>query len=217
MAGTRGASPRKRAPLSRERIVQAAFALAEREGLEALSMRNLGRELRCEAMSLYHFFPSKQHLVDALVEEAVESVEFPPPDLPPLERLRRMLHAYRAMAHRYGRLFPLIAVHRLNTPVGVRFIERCLRVARDATGDDEFAARYFRAIGYYLMGTGLDETSGYAKGPSAAEPVSDEYVARECPLLARTARYFARSEWDRTFELGLEAMLADVERSAKAR
>lgn len=216
MARTREASSRKRAPLSRERIVTAALALAEREGLEALSMRNLGRELRCEAMSLYHFFPSKQHLVDALVEQAVESVEFPAPDLAPLERLRRLLHAYRAMAHRYGRLFPLIAVHRLNTPAGVRFIERCLRVTRDATGDDESAARHFRAIGYYLMGTGLDETSGYAKGPSAAEPVSDEFVARECPLLAKSARYFARGEWDRTFEVGVEALLADIERSAKA-
>jgi len=216
MAGTRGAFPRKRAPLSRERIVAAAFALAEREGLEALSMRKLGRELRCEAMSLYHFFPSKQHLVDALVEEAVESVEMPPPGLPPLERLRRLCRAYRAMAHRHARLFPVIAVHRLNTPVGVRFIERLLGLVRDATGDDELAARYFRAVGYFLMGTGLDETSGYAKGPSAAEPVSNEFIARECPLLARTARYFARPEWDATFELGLEAMMSAVERSAKA-
>jgi AcrR family transcriptional regulator len=217
MAASRRPGPHKRAPLSRERIVQAAFALAEREGLEALSMRKLGRELHCEAMSLYHFFPSKQHLVDALVEVAVESVEMPPAGLPPVERLRRVCRAYRAMAHRYPRLYPVIAVHRLNTPTGVRFIERLLGLVRDATGDDETAARYFRAIGYFLMGTGLDETSGYAKGPSAAEPVSDEFVARECPLLARSARYFARAEWDRTFELGLEAMLSAVERAAKAR
>jgi AcrR family transcriptional regulator len=217
MAGTRRQSSRKRAPLSRERIVQAALALAERDGLEALSMRNLGRELHCEAMSLYHFFPSKQHLVDALVEEAVESVELPAADLPPLERVRSVFTAYRAMAHRYGRLFPVIAVHRLNTPAGVRFVERVLQIVRDATGDDELAARYFRAGGYYLMGTGLDETSGYAKGPSAAEPVSEAFIARECPLLARSARYFARGEWDRTFELGLEAMLAAIARSARNR
>ena len=217
MAASRRPGPRKRAPLSRERIVQAAFALAEREGLEALSMRKLGRELHCEAMSLYHFFPSKQHLVDALVEVAVDSVEMPPAGLPPVERLRRVCRAYRAMAHRYPRLYPVIAVHRLNTPTGVRFIERILGLVRDVTGDDESAARHFRAIGYFLMGTGLDETSGYAKGPSAAEPVSDEFVARECPLLARSARYFARAEWDRTFELGLEAMLSAVERAAKAR
>ena len=217
MASPRRPGPRKRAPLSRERIVRAAFDLAEREGLEALSMRKLGRELHCEAMSLYHFFPSKQHLVDALVDVAVDSVEMPPAGLPPVERLRRVCRAYRAMAHRYPRLYPVIAVHRLNTPTGVRFIERLLGLVRDATGDDDSAARYFRAIGYFLMGTGLDETSGYAKGPSAAEPASDEFIARECPLLARSARYFARAEWDRTFELGLEAMLSAVERAAKAR
>lgn len=217
MASPRRPAARKRAPLSRERIVRAAFDLADREGLEAFSMRKLGRALGVEAMSLYHFFPTKQHLVDALVESAVESVPMPPEGLAPIERLRRVCRDYRAMAHRHAKLFPIIAVHRLNTPAGVRFIERLLGLVRDATGDDELAARYFRAVGYFLMGTGLDETSGYAKGPSAAEPVGDEYVARECPLLARSARYFARSEWDRTFELGLEALLADIERSTRAR
>ena len=217
MATPRRPAARKRAPLSRERIVQAAFDLADREGLEAFTMRKLGRALGVEAMSLYHFFPTKQHLVDALVEAAVESVEMPPAGLPPVERLRRVCRAYRAMAHRHARLFPIIAVHRLNTPAGARFIERLLGLARDATGDDESAARYFRAIGYFLMGTGLDETSGYAKGPSAAEPVSDAFIARECPLLARTGRYFGRPQWDATFELGLEAMLAAVARAAKAR
>ena len=217
MASPRRPVPRKRAPLSRERIVQAAFDLADREGLEAFSMRKLGRALGVEAMSLYHFFPTKQHLVDALVEAAVESVEVPPAGLAPVERLRRLCRAYRAMAHRHAKLFPIIAVHRLNTPAGVRFIERVLGLVHEATGDDESAARYFRAVGYFLMGTGLDETSGYAKGPTAAEPVSDEFIARECPLLARTSRYFARSEWDTTFELGLEAMMAAIERSAARR
>lgn len=208
---------RAREPLSRERIVEAALALVERDGLESFSARKLGSELGCEAMSIYHFFPSKQHLVDALVERAIDSVEFPDPALPPLERLRRVAHAYRAMAQRYARLFPLVAVHRLNTPSGVRFIERLLAIVRAATGDDELAARYFRAVGYFLMGTGLDETAGYAKGPSAAEPVSDEFIARECPHLARSARFFQRKEWDRTFELGLEALLDAVGRAAKAR
>ena len=217
MARPRRSAARPRAPLSRERIVEGALARADREGLDALSMRNLGRELRCEAMSLYHFFPSKQHLVDALVEHALGSIEFPDPGLPAIERLRGIFLAYRAMAHRYGRIFPLVAVHRLNTPWGVRLIERVLQAVRDVVGDDELAARYFRAGGYYLMGTGLDETSGYAKGPSAAEPVDDEFIARECPLLARSARYFQRSEWDRTFELGLEAMISAIERSARAR
>ena len=193
--------------LSRERIIQAAIAQVERLGLEAFTMRKLGEALGVEAMSLYHFFPSKQHLVDALVDTAIASVEFPPESLPPVERMRRTMRAYRDMAHRYGRLYPVIAVHRLNTPTGVTFIEKVLRIAYDITGDEEQAARSFRALGYYLMGAALDETMGYAKGPSAAQPVDGAFIARECPLLARSAKYFQRDQWDRTFEQGMENML----------
>lgn len=208
--------PRRRkptpAPLSRERIVAAALALIDREGLQAFSMRQLGAELGREAMSLYHFFPSKRHLVDALVDHAIGSVRMPPRGLAPIERLRRVMRAYRAMAHRYAMLYPVIGVHRLNTPTGVRFIEGVLSIAYEVTGDDESAARVFRWLGYYLMGAAMDETMGYAKGPSAAEPVDDAFVARECPRLARAARFFKRAEWDKTFEGGMEALLSALER-----
>lgn len=203
--------------LSRSRIVEAALALVERDGLEAFSTRNLGRELGCEAMSIYHFFPSKRHLVDALVDAAIASIEFPGEALPALERLRRVCDAYRAMAHRHARLFPLVAVHRLNTETGVRFIEKVLVIARAAAGDDELAARLFRTLGYYLMGAGLDETAGYAKGPSAAQPASNEFVARECPQLVKSAKYFQRGEWDATFALGIETMLAALAPPAKTK
>ena len=194
-------------PLSRERIVTAALRLVEREGLAAFSMRKLGEALGVEAMSLYHFFPSKQHIADALVDAAISTVEFARQSAPALEQLRTCCRGYRAMAHRHARLFQLVAFHRLNTPTGVAFIERVLVIVRKVAGDDEAAARHFRTLGYYLTGTALDETSGYAKGPSAAEPVSDEYVSAHCPQLARSARFFKEAEWERTFELGLDALL----------
>lgn len=193
--------------LSRERIIDAALAQIERQGLEGFTMRKLGEALGVEAMSLYHFFPSKQHLVDALVDTAIASVEFPPESLRPVERLRRTMRAYREMAHRFGRLYPVIAVHRLNTPTGVTFIEKVLGIVYEITGDEETAARSFRSLGYFLMGAALDETMGYAKGPSAAQPVDGAFIARECPLLARSAKYFQRDQWDRTFEQGMEDML----------
>jgi len=206
--------PRKRAaplPLSRERIVSAALVLVDRDGLEALSMRRLGSELGREAMSLYHFFPSKQHLVDALVDHAVAAIEFPRASLAPLEQMRQLMRNYRAMAHRFARLYPMLAVHRLNTPTGVRFIERVLTIATQIVGDEELAARSFRTLGYYLGGACVDETMGYSKGPSAAEPVDGEFIARECPHLARAARFFQRDQWDKTFELGMNAMLSTLE------
>lgn len=195
-------------PLSRERIVAAALEVVDRDGLEALSMRRLGARLGREAMSLYHFFPSKQHLLDALVDAAIGSIEFPPEDLPPLDRMREVMRAYRAMARRRSALYLLIGVHRLNTETGVMFIERVLRIAREITGDDETAARLFRTLGYYLMGAALDETRGYANGPSAAQPAGNAFIAANCPQLMKAAPYFKPSEWDATFEQGLEQILA---------
>ena len=108
-----------REPLSRGRIEAAALKLIEEVGYDDFSTRKLAAELGCEAMSIYHHFPSKQHLLDALVEHAISTVEVsePGPDAP--DRLRRSLYSYRAMARRFPALFPLVAVHRLNTPTGV--------------------------------------------------------------------------------------------------
>ena len=116
------------APLSRTRIVEAALGLVDRDGLAALSLRKLGEALGVEAMSVYHYFPSKRHLLDALVDHAISTVEIPRASLAPVERLLGVCYAYRAMAHRFPKLYPLVALHRLNTPTGVCFIERILEL-----------------------------------------------------------------------------------------
>src|SRR5262249_4103826 len=86
--GSPAPRPAPRQPLSRERIVQAALDLVHAHGLAQLSTRRLGQRLGCEAMSIYHHFPSKAHLLDALVDHAIASVEPPPAHLSPFERLR---------------------------------------------------------------------------------------------------------------------------------
>lgn len=199
--------PRKPEPLSPERILRAALELTESIGLARLSTRKLGTHLGCEAMSIYHHYPSKHHLLDAMVDHVIGSITPPPGSLLPLERLRRMMRAYRTAANQHPALYPLVAVHRLNTPTGVRFIEAVLALVQAVVPDTEHAARHFRTLGYFLAGACLDETAGYAKGPSAAEPVSNAFIERECPRLAASARYFQRDQWDATFELGLQAML----------
>lgn len=198
---------KKREPLTRERIIEAALAVIEDEGLAGFSTRKLGERLQVEAMSIYHHFPSKQHLLDALVAHAIATVDVPQPGADPQESMRRALLSYRAMARRFPALFPLVAVHRLNMPAGVLFIESVLRLVRAAAPDAESAARSFRAVGYFLTGACLDETSGYARGPSAAEPVSDEFVAANCPNLIEAAPYFKEQHWDKTFEFGMSLLI----------
>jgi hypothetical protein len=92
----------------------------------------------------------------------------------------------------------------------VLFIESILALIRAAEPDTERAARVFRAVGYYLIGAGLEETAGYARGPSAAEPVSDEFIAQNCPGLVASAPFFQEREWDATFSLGIDLLLTGL-------
>lgn len=201
---------RQRTPLSREHIVATALNLVEGHGLPALTFRRLGDALGCEAMSVYHYFPSKRHLLDALVEQMLGGIGEPPAALDAIDRLRFLGWEYRSMAHRHPKFFPHAALHRLNMPAGVAFIERILRHFRAALPDDRRAAQAFRIFGYYVIGAALDETAGYAAGPSAAEPVTDDFIARECPRLAAAAPYFQQPYFDSTFELGFEMMLTGI-------
>lgn len=205
---------RSGAALSRERIAAAALALVDREGLAGLSTRRLGDELGCEAMSVYHHFPSKAHLMDALVDLVLAEARVAmAEEWGWLERLRRAAHGFRAMALKHPKFFPFFAVHRLNTLAGVGYIDSIIGILREAGFSDRDAARYFREIGYYLTGAALDETAGYAKGPSAAEPVPDEIIAASFKHLAAAAPYFQPGHFEATFEAGLEILLAGVERA----
>lgn len=196
-----------RPALNRERIEGEALALIEREGMEAFSTRRLGEALGCEAMSLYHHFPSKAHVLDALVDRVLSGIPIPQRDLGPHERLRQLAHHWRAMALRHARFYPWLALHRWNSCTGVAFLGEILSCFIDASLPDEQAARGFRVLGYYMLGATLDETSGYAQGPSSLSPITEEDLKRRHPEVARAGRYFAPDQFDQTFELGLALVL----------
>ncbi|MEV4626485.1 TetR/AcrR family transcriptional regulator [Micromonospora sp. NPDC049523] len=69
------AAKKPREPLSRERALAAAIALADKEGIPALTMRRIATELGVEAMSLYHHLPGKEGLLDGLAEAVIAQIE----------------------------------------------------------------------------------------------------------------------------------------------
>jgi AcrR family transcriptional regulator len=70
---------RRRTPLTRERVLQAAMQLADEGGEEALTMRNVGKALGVEAMSLYNHVANKEDVVDGLVDLVFAELEVPEP------------------------------------------------------------------------------------------------------------------------------------------
>lgn len=77
MAGRSGVEPdvKQRVPLSRQRVLRAAVDLADREGIDALTMRRLAQELDVEAMSLYHHVAGKELLLDGIVELVLDEMQ----------------------------------------------------------------------------------------------------------------------------------------------
>lgn len=201
----------KREPLSRERIVLKALALVEREGLHGFSFRKLADDLSCEAMSIYYHFPSKAHLFDAMVAHCLGKIEWLPDDAPWREALRHCFASFRKVTHQHPAFNQFLVVYRMNSLEGLGMLEKILGIFLRAGFSAEQAAKYFRLTGYYFMGATLDETSGYAKGPSAAESVPDAVVARDYPTVVSVGPYFKRGSFDDTFFTGLDLLLDGIE------
>jgi len=210
-----GAKKKFREPLSHERIVTAAFALVDRHGLTAFSTRQLAAALGCEAMSVYHYFPSRAHLFDAMIDRCIGEMPVAASGEAWIERLRRVSFDYRAMALRHPGFFPFFAVHRLNTRAALAWLDSVLQIFEDGGLDAGTQARQFRMLAYYVVGACLDETSGYAKGPTAAEKVPDAEVERSFPAIVAVGPFFQPQHHLRTFEAGLEVVLAGIRNSRK--
>ena len=201
--------------LSAERIERAALALIEIGGVEGFSTRKLAAELGCEAMSIYHYFPSKGHLMDALVDRVMgEEMEVLEPDPAHWrKRLEAAARQWRAMALRHPHFFGFLAMHRLNTPKALRWLDGILALFASTGLSHEAGVRMFRAMGYYLGGALLDETQGYARGPSTVEPVPEDVMARDYPHVVLAGKWFQPTQWERTFDLGLKVILDGIERT----
>lgn len=201
---------RPRGGLDRERILDAAQALIAERGLEGWSMRALGALLGVQPMSLYHWFPSRAHVMDALLDRFVERVRVPDKGSWQ-DRIRGASRSMRAAARAEPAVFPFIAVHRFNTPAALEKLEDLLGVFREPHPDSARRAVAFRLWIHWMVGFCLDETSGFSKGPSAQEPPSDEVVREQFPTVAELGPFNQPRHFDRLFTAGLDAILHAVE------
>jgi AcrR family transcriptional regulator len=80
MSAAEPTTTESRAPLSKERVLRAAVTLADRHGIESLSMRKLADELGVAAMSLYYYVPNKERLLDGMVDIVFGEIEPPSAD-----------------------------------------------------------------------------------------------------------------------------------------
>lgn len=201
--------------LSRRRVLEAALRIVDSEGLTALTMRRLGRELGVEAMSLYRHVPNKDALLDGIVELIVLEIEVPAHvDGDWKEAARQIVRSYRRAAHSHPNAFPLVTMRPLNTPEGLRRLDATFEILRRAGLDEPTAIVAFRTLASYTRGFALEEVTGRAIG---AEPLGSDRLdpralpADEFPRLAELAPRLVAADRDAEFERGVDLILTGLE------
>ena len=185
-------------PLSRERILQAALDILDREGLEALSMRRLGEALGVEAMSLYNHVPNKSALLDGIQEQLLGMVARAPKHLDWKGFAR---HQAREL-HRVLRAHPnAIALFARPAGTGAVFtrLEEYLGVLIAAGFKPIDALHVIQIVMSFVVGHALFATS-FSEGAELPESKNVQKVALELDLY----------DADEELEMGLDALLAGL-------
>ncbi|MGK5636788.1 TetR/AcrR family transcriptional regulator C-terminal domain-containing protein [Streptomyces sp. URMC 126] len=207
------AEPRRargeRAGLTRERILDAAVELVDREGLKALTMRRLGAALGVEAMTLYHHVPNKDALLDGLVERVFAGAA-PVDDAADGWRpwLRAYAGALRAALLRHPGVLPVAAARPAVTPAALDAVERGLRVLTSAGFPLGRALHALNSLTLLVVAHATAECAlTTADGPGSAADLAARDPGRY-PLTVETARTGAGTDDAERFAFAVEALIA---------
>jgi AcrR family transcriptional regulator len=198
--------------LTAERIREEALSLIDADGIEAFSTRKLGAALGCEAMAIYWYYPSKDALLDAVVETLVTKLPLEPANPNDwIDAFRKLAHAYRGLAHQHPRSFPLLATRRFATESTYRFLEGLFSLSRAHGLDDRTTARFFRAVSSYCSGVALNELAGLNEQEKDAAKKRAAF-----PHIAAVWPWLEPDHYDDVFEFGLEVLLDALRAAAGA-
>jgi AcrR family transcriptional regulator len=195
-------------------VCQAALDLIDRDGVDALSMRRLAADLGVEAMSLYHWVPSKDALLDGVVEEL--AAEYPSPGLGAgswRDQLARYLHELRAVLLRHPNAVGLVASRPIMTERTVEVAETAL-VGLTALGlSDREAGALLHVLHTFVLGHVLGQVGEL--GAVRGRDFDEIWAFRRSVDAHRYPRFAAglagEPDPDTEFALGLTLLLDGLE------
>jgi AcrR family transcriptional regulator len=207
--------------LSTERVLETAVALADRDGLESLTMRRLADELGAGAMSLYHYVPNKEQLLDGMIDIVFGEIEPPSLELPWRTAMRRRAVSTRAALNRHRWAVGLMEGRSNPGPAGIRIREAILGCLREAGFSIEMTIQAYSVQDAYIYGFALQERSlpfeSAEESTEVAEATTRDVadLAEHFPYLAEVvAGHVAKVGYDFTaaFEYGLDLILDGLEK-----
>lgn len=209
------------AALSRERVLAAALELIDRDGVEALSMRRLGRALGRDPMRLYRYADGKDDLLDGVVELVLSGLQVPPTCAGDwAAALRRTAHAFRRLALAHPHVVPLLVTRPLATPLGLRPagtlrpLEDLLGLFAEAGFGPRGALHAYRLFMGFLQGHVLTELQERVIDPDETDDLLrlglHRLPAREFPRLRSLAAELAAYDGEQELDEGLDIVIGGL-------
>jgi AcrR family transcriptional regulator len=212
-----------RTPLTRERILQAALAFADANGIESLSMRKLGEAVGVEAMSLYNHVPSKADLLDGLIDLVFSEIELPASADGWQTAMRQRAIAVRAALKRHRWAIGLMESRTSPGPATLRHHDAVLGCLRQAGFPIALAAHAYSVLDGYIYGFALQEASlPFDTGEESSElaqAMVAQFPADEYPHLAEfTFKHVLQPAYDygSEYEFGLDLILDGLDRALES-
>jgi AcrR family transcriptional regulator len=204
----------RREPLARDRIVRAALRIMDQEGLDAVTMRRVGRELGVEAMSLYNHVRDKEDILDGVCEQVLS--EFRVPEAGEwADGVRQAAREYRRLLLAHPTVLTLMSERKrpFTTPDSLRVYEFGLGVFRSAGLPAEDAVKALHVLGGFILGFVTMELGLMLRGPEdeehsqAHEEMGRLVASADLPCLREALPHFVDCDVEESFEFGLDLLI----------
>ncbi|MBN9112600.1 MAG: TetR/AcrR family transcriptional regulator C-terminal domain-containing protein [Pseudonocardia sp.] len=212
----------RRSALDRRTVLTEALRMIDRDGVESLSMRRLGRALGRDPMRLYRFAASKDELLDDVVELVLSELEVPSPDAVSNWEavLRRCAHSFRELALAHPHAVPLLVMRPLGTPLGLRPqgtlrpLEAIVDLLIGAGFDQKGALHGYRLFMGFLHGHVLNEVQEQVADPDETDDLLrlglHRLPAKDFPRIRALAHELATFDGRAELDEGLDIVLAGL-------
>ena len=213
MPGTGRKSALVRAPLSRERVLNGAVAVADATGIAGLTIRSLAEELGVKPMSVYHHVANKEQILDGIVDIVFGEFELPSADGDWRSELSRRAHSARRVLRGHPWAIGLLETRTSPGPATLRHHDAVLGTLRAAGFTVELTAHAYALMDSYVYGFALQEATLPFNDQSVAEvaaPMMKLFESGDYPhMLELITEHALKPGYDFAdeFDFGLELVL----------
>lgn len=197
--------PRPRS-LTTADLGSAALAVIDRDGLPALTMRSLAKQLRMATMGLYRYVSDRNQLEVLIVDQVLDTLDVSVPSAADWrEQVTILLDRMRAAAAAHPATVPLLLQYRQSSMNSIRWIEAMLSVLTAAGFEGRERVVAQRTIVGFLFG--VLQSQHYASIAGAGTAAMAKLPAADFPLLAQTAAQASAMSVDEEFREGVRIVL----------